>query len=160
MNEEKTEKIEKIAIGVFLIIALLSIPLIGYFICEKPIYDKSKLRKEKIVSLQEKKDTLVIGLYIDDMSKYDKYIFLTKNGEDYETLYVEDTKIERKDTMPYYIHYKKSFIGELSKDMQKEDYKLVLPPKTKIINVNKKQIDSIIKINREKHIMEKINNSK
>ena len=143
---------------IILFITILSIfCLKEYLKKEKPKCNRKIFRQEKITSLKEEKDTLVIGLYIDNTSLYDRYVFLIENGENYETSWVEKTKIERKDTEPYYIEYLNNFFEE---NIPKEDYKLVLPEKTKIINVNDKRIDSIIKSNREKHIKGNINKPK
>ena len=158
MSKEK-RKVITIIVGIIIIaMTTLAKPYIKeYLTKEKNKYGRSILKKEKITSLQEEKDTLVIGLYVDDSSNRDIYVFLIKNGEDYKTARVKETKIEKEDTEPYYIEYQKNAFGE---NMPKENYKLVLPPKTKIINVNYKQIKSIIKSNKEKHIMGKINNLK
>ena len=157
------KKRQKVVALIIDIIIILSITILSVFYLkeylkkEKPKFNRKIFKQEKITSLKEEKDTLVIGLYIDNKSRYDRYVFLIKNGEDYETAWVEETKIEKEDTEPYYIEYSNNFFEE---NIPKENYKLVLPEKTKIININYKQIDSIIKNNREKHIKENINKPK
>ena len=157
---KKRQKVLVLIRDIIIILSITILPLFcleEYLKKEKPKCNRKIFRQEKITSLKEEKDTLVIGLYIDNISRYDKYVFLIKNGENYETAWVEETKIERKDTEPYYIEYSNNFFDE---NIPKEDYKLVLPEKTKIININYKLIDSITKSNREKHIKENINNLK
>lgn len=114
-------------------------------------------KNEKIISFRPESDTLIIGLISSPVPRYDRYVFLIKEGTEYESVYVKKTKIYRKDEEPHHIEYHKNIIV---KEVPKQDDELILPEKSKIIKVTDKQMDSIVRNNRENLIIRQINNVK